>query len=88
MFKVMALFAIPMLIILFKKSNFGEGRIQKAISYVGTHTLEIYVLQYFFLPLSYKLDNSIVGGKLLSYVVGREHVNDCLMRCRYKNDRF
>lgn len=60
--KVMALFSIPMLMILFKKSDFGEGRIQKMISYVGMHSLEIYVLQYFFLPLSYKLDDTVVGG--------------------------
>lgn len=62
MSKVMALFSIPLLVILFKKRDFGEGKIQKAISYVGQHSLEIYVLQYFFLPLSYKLGNSVIGG--------------------------
>ena len=57
----MALFTIPLLLILFRKITFNKN-IQKIFSYVGTHSLEIYVLQYFFLPTTYSLDNSVMGG--------------------------
>lgn len=59
--KIMALFTIPLLLILFRRITFNNN-IQKIFSYVGTHSLEIYVLQYFFLPTTYSLDNSVMGG--------------------------
>ena len=59
--KIMALFTIPILLILFRKVTFNE-KMQKICSYVGTHSLEIYVLQYFFLPTTYSLGNSVMGG--------------------------
>ena len=59
--KIMALFTIPLLLILFRKITFNE-KIQNVCSYVGTHSLEIYVLQYFFLPTTYSLGNSVMGG--------------------------
>lgn len=60
--KILALFSIPVLILLFRQCNFGKGKIQTTLSYIGTHSLEIYVLQYFFLPTTYKLTSSISGG--------------------------
>lgn len=60
--KILSLLAIPVLILLFRQCNFGKSKIQTMLSYVGTHSLEIYVLQYFFLPSSYKLVSSISGG--------------------------
>lgn len=60
--KILALLSIPVLILLFRQCDFGKGKIQTMLSYVGTHSLEIYVLQYFFLPSSYKLVSSISGG--------------------------
>lgn len=59
---VMALFTISLLLIFFKKSSFGNGRVQAMLSYVGSHTLEIYVLQYFLLPTNFLLGNSLRGG--------------------------
>lgn len=59
--KIMALFTIPLLLLLFRRITFNNN-IQKIFSYVGTHSLEIYVLQYFFLPTTYSLDNSVMGG--------------------------
>lgn len=59
--KIMALLTIPLLLILFRKITFNKN-IQKIFSYVGTHSLEIYVLQYFFLPTTYSLGNSVMGG--------------------------
>lgn len=60
--KVMALFTIPLMMIFFKDRSFGNGKVQSSLSYVGSHTLEIYVLQYFFLPMKYQLANSVMGG--------------------------
>lgn len=63
--KIMALFTIPLLLLLFRRITFNNN-IQKIFSYVGTHSLEIYVLQYFFLPTTYSLDNSVMGGNCLA----------------------
>ena len=60
--RIMALLSIVLLMIFFQKYSFGNGKIQKAISYVGSHSLEIYLLQYFFLPTNYQLENSVIGG--------------------------
>ena len=57
---------------------------QKICSYVGTHSLEIYVLQYFFLPTTYSLGNSVMGGgKLFGIGNVRECASRCFMRCSY-----
>ena len=76
----MALFTIPLLLILFRKITFNKN-IQKIFSYVGTHSLEIYILQYFFLPTTYSLDNSVMGGgKLFGINAIRERVS-CYFMC-------
>lgn len=78
--KIMALFTIPLLLILFRRITFNNN-IQKIFSYVGTHSLEIYVLQYFFLPTTYSLDNSVMGGgKLLGISTVRERIS-CYFMC-------
>lgn len=53
--------ACGILLVLFKGLKFSKN-IQNACSYVGTHTLELYVLQYFFLPKSYSLSEIFMGG--------------------------
>lgn len=77
--KIMALFTIPLLLLLFRRITFNNN-IQKIFSYVGTHSLEIYVLQYFFLPTTYSLDNSVMGGELLGISTVRERIS-CYFMC-------
>ena len=60
---VMAFFTIPVLLMFFRRTSFGSGRLQSVMSYVGSHTLEIYVIHYFFLPARFQFAESIrVGG--------------------------
>ena len=60
--KILPLLSIVLLMILFQHSSFGNGKMQKIFSYIGSHSLEIYLLQYFFLPTSYLLSKSVMGG--------------------------
>ena len=60
--KILAIFVIILLMIFFKNTPIRNIKVQHVISYVGSHTLEIYVLQYFFLPVSYQLGESAMGG--------------------------
>ena len=88
MAKVMALFTLPLVMIFFKDRNFGNGKIQSSLSYIGSHSLEIYVLQYFFLPIKYELTSSVVGGgKLPCYFAGRERFDNALMYRGHQGDR-
>lgn len=50
------------LFVVFRNIKISNLKIQNAISYVGQHTLEIYVIQYFFLPLSQKPSLFLMGG--------------------------
>ena len=56
--------ACGFLIVWFKNMKLPQ-HVQDICSYVGTHTLELYVLQYFFLPKSYSLSEIFRygGGK-------------------------
>lgn len=63
--KIMAVLTIPLMMILFRKVTIGNGKCQSVMSYIGAHTLEIYVLQYFFLPTKYQLGDSIRGGQTI-----------------------
>lgn len=61
--KVVSICGIYVLVVFFRaKSNSIANKTQQVLSWIGTHTLEIYVLQYFFLPDSYKLSDIGLGG--------------------------
>lgn len=86
---MMSLFSIPWLLIFFKKRSFGNGRIQAALSYVGTHSLEIYVLQYFLLPTQFQLENGVVGGgKLFASFSFGKRAGYGIVRDIDKSDRW
>lgn len=60
--QILSFLAIFILFVLFRNNKVRNEKIQNALSYVGQHTLEIYVLQYFFLPQSYTQPEAIMGG--------------------------
>lgn len=63
---LLSFLAIFILFTIFRNLSILNERVQNAISYVGQHTLEIYVLQYFFLPLPFIPADYISGGKFIS----------------------
>lgn len=75
---LLSFLAIFILFVLFRTYKVPKGKIQNAISYVGQHTLEIYVLQYFFLPISF-IPTEVIsgGGKFFGNMYNRisDHLN-------------
>lgn len=66
---LLSLLAIFILFVLFRSLTIRNDIIQNIVSYIGQHTLEIYVIQYFFLPHSFTPSESIVGGgKFIDYL--------------------
>lgn len=60
--KIIAIIAIILLMIFVKNNQIVNLKVQSSLSYIGSHSLEIYVLQYFFLPLKYELGDYAWGG--------------------------
>lgn len=58
----LSLMALFILFVVFRSVKVTNEKVQETLSYIGQHTLEIYVLQYFFLPLSYTPSESFSGG--------------------------
>ena len=54
---VLSFLSIFILFVYFRTLKINNSKIQNTISFIGRHTLEIYVIQYFYLPLS---QNSLV----------------------------
>lgn len=59
---ILGMFSIPVLIQFFKPVTLS-GILGKIVSFVGTHTLHIYVLHYFFIPKTYLVPAVFGGGK-------------------------
>lgn len=71
---LMAFSSIFILVLLARHYTIDNSSIQNGVSYLGTHSLQIYVLQYFFLPTTYTLDIAVVGGVNLLFLTIAESV--------------